>query len=305
MLSKIVVLANKWWEATALGSVLEHTRDIKQKFSASPSALVTERLLSPREYGQSSRIVGELSGIRFEVLCIEDLVGRDHNSSSSCHKQQVLCKAAGCGDFEGALVVAFGTCASPLPQCAGNVVVGSDVFVFDARDPSESGEFAELGDQVDSVVASEIGRKILASSDIQATLTELPSRFVVPPNSPSNNPTVIADVHEVALSVVNVLDNRLYHKYDSIALERFSSKAVPGEIRSVETTHGLIRLCIDQPFLFVSGVTNQLGRFEQELPSPQYSQAFAASHNAAVCVSWLLPSLCAFLKDGLPDNVLS
>lgn len=295
MLSKIVVLANKWWEATALVSVLEHTRDIKQKFSASPSTLVTERLLSPREYSQSPRIVGELSGIRLEVRCIEDLVGRDPNSSSSCHKQKVLCEAAGCGDFEGALVVAFGTCASPLPQSAGNVVVGSDVFVFDARDSSDSGEYAELGEHVDSVVASEMGRKILASSDIQATLTEIPSRFVVPPNSPSNNPTVIADLDQVALSVVNVLDNRLYHKYDSLALERFTSKALPGEIRSVETTHGLIRLSIDQPFLFVSGVTNQLGRFEEEFSSPQYPQAFAASHNAAVTLSWLFPSLCRYL----------
>ncbi len=36
MLSKVVVLANKWWEATALVSVLENTRDIKEQFSASP-----------------------------------------------------------------------------------------------------------------------------------------------------------------------------------------------------------------------------------------------------------------------------
>ena len=297
MLSKIVVLANKWWEATALVSVLEHTRDIKQKFSASPSALVTERLLSPREYAQSPRIVGELSGIRLEVRCIEDLVGRDHEGSSSYHKQQVLCEAAGCGEFEGALVVAFGTCASPLPQCAGNVVVGSDVFVFDARESSESDEYAELGEYVESVVTSELGRKILDSSDIQATWTGIPIRFVVPPNSSSNKPTVIADLHQVALSVVNVLDNRSYHKYDPLALERFTSKALPGEIRSVETTHGLIRLCIDQPFLFVSGVTNQLGRFEEEFSSAQYPQAFAASHNAAVTLSWLFPSLCRYLQN--------
>jgi len=168
--------------------------------------------------------------------------------------------------------------------------------VFDARESSESEEYAELGEYVECVVASEVGRKILASSDIQAIRTKIPSRFVVPPNSSSNNPTVIADLHQVALSVVNVLDNRLYHTYDSLALERFNSKALSGEIRSVETTHGLIRLCIDQPFLFVSGVTNQLGRFEEEFSSPQYPQAFVASHNAAVTLSWLFPSLCSYLQ---------
>lgn len=67
---------------------------------------------------------------------------------------------------------------------------------------------------------------------------------------------------------------------------------------SNETTHGLIRLQSDAPFLFISGITDTLGSFNAEVAPRPYSQNFAAAHNAGVVAAWLLPRIVEYLKPG-------
>ena len=78
---------------------------------------------------------------------------------------------------------------------------------------------------------------------------------------------------------------------DRRALVQAEPKQIVG---SVETTHGVIRLCVpSEQFLFVSGIPNRMGYFNMETAPRGYAQNYAASHNAAVALAWMIPTLMA------------
>ncbi len=226
--------------------------------------------------------------------CIEDLVGRDRKGSSSYHKQQVLREAAGYGKFDEALVVAFGTCASPLPQCAETSLSGATCLCLTLVSLLNQKSMLSWG-YTESVVASEVGRKNLR----QAIYKQRVRRYravLLSHRSRRQRTNRNCWLAPGCTYVVNVFDNRLYHKYDSLAFDRYTSKALPGEVRSIETTHGLIRLCIDQqPFLFVSGVKISLVVSKKSFHHRNMLRR-SASHNAAATLSWLFPSICSYLR---------
>ena len=60
---------------------------------------------------------------------------------------------------------------------------------------------------------------------------------------------------------------------------------------SIETTHGIIRAASAAPFLFVSGITDTVGRFDLEVTPRVYAQNVVAAHNAGVTLAWLLPGI--------------
>jgi hypothetical protein len=194
-------------------------------------------------------------------------------------------------------VIAFGTAASPEESCAGNVVIGSKVFVFDAEGSLGSTDFLRRSNEI---VDSDVGSLLLRDCDLESAFEAAKKRFIRPPNRPSLHPSILLGSSYVSVGVVNVSRSEDYKTVDPIALSRFGSLKEENQLAlSVETTHGLIRLCIDRPFLYVSGLTNQVGRFNEEVSPNKYSQNFAAAHNAAVCVAWMLPHLCAnLLADG-------
>ena len=62
---------------------------------------------------------------------------------------------------------------------------------------------------------------------------------------------------------------------------------------ALETTHGVIRAMSTAPFLFVSGIANQVGNFETEIKPNEYAQNEAAAANAGVVLAAMLPLLDA------------
>lgn len=54
---------------------------------------------------------------------------------------------------------------------------------------------------------------------------------------------------------------------------------------SIETTRGLIRLMAGEAFIFVSGITDRFGHFNQDLGPRTAAQNFLAVHNAGNCGS--------------------
>ncbi len=62
-------------------------------------------------------------------------------------------------------------------------------------------------------------------------------------------------------------------------------------MRAVETTHGLIRVSSDAPFLFVSALPNRDGHLADEVHPRPYAQNTAAAHNAGVVVAGMLPRI--------------
>lgn len=293
MKANVVLLANKWWEAVTLVSVLEHARAIKPGFSACPSAFETISRRPPQECVPEVRLRCRIDERIVDVLCIEDLIGSGKSSSSSIEKQRALTSLFARGTFDNALVIAFGTAASPDVNCAGNVVIGSKVFVFDASEHKDTPELATFSCGIGEVVDSAAGTSLLGNFGVDCCFEEAQKRFLSPPNNPSPHPQVFAGPAYVSVGVINVLRSEEYKHFDALALMRFSSVKKEGQTtQSVETTHGLIRLCVDSPFLYVSGIANQVGNFEEEVSPNQYSQNFTASHNAAICVAWMLPQIC-------------
>jgi hypothetical protein len=53
------------------------------------------------------------------------------------------------------------------------------------------------------------------------------------------------------------------------------------------------------PFVFVSGITDRLGHFDDDVTisaETSYTQNFSAAHNAGLAAVWMIPALQAFLK---------
>lgn len=300
MTPHIVIVANKWWEAVALVSVLEHARDIKPEFSACPEPFATIMRRPPHDCSPRARLICKIDEMIVEVLCLEDLIPEGSSTSSSRAKQLVLESLVARGSFKDAIAIAFGTAASPLPCCAGNVVVGSSVFVFDASEQNDSTERAAFSQGMGEIIGSSVGTSVLENSGVDRSFEEAQMRFLSPPCKPSPKPRIIAGPTSVSVGVVNVLHSESYREVDLLSLKGFASVNVSShEAQSVETTHGLIRLCVDRPFIYVSGIANQVGRFDDEVRPRKYAQNYSASHNAAVCLAWMLPYICGFWRQNL------
>jgi hypothetical protein len=82
------------------------------------------------------------------------------------------------------------------------------------------------------------------------------------------------------------------------AVESFNDNASgSGEIGSIESTHGLIRLISDAPFLYVSGIAATVGLFNIQVTPRVYAQNTVAAHNAAIALAWLLPDVITALPE--------
>jgi len=96
----------------------------------------------------------------------------------------------------------------------------------------------------------------------------------------------------VAMSVVNVTNYDDYVWTDRSAVAAFRANARKVRLASIETTHGLIRtLSGESAFFYVSGIANEQGSFDFDNVPRTYSQNLVASHNAGICVAFLLPEL--------------
>ena len=87
----------------------------------------------------------------------------------------------------------------------------------------------------------------------------------------------------------------MYAKADKETLQAFAKIAgslLPG---SMETTHGMIRMVADVPFIYVSGFANAVGKYPEEVTPNEYAQNFVAAHNAAIGLVWLLPEVAQLL----------
>ena len=45
------------------------------------------------------------------------------------------------------------------------------------------------------------------------------------------------------------------------------------------------------PFMFISGIANELGFLNRDVFDVEYAENFTASHNTGVVLAWLLPAL--------------
>jgi len=124
----------------------------------------------------------------------------------------------------------------------------------------------------------------------------VPNLFLSQRSNPAWKARIIPGYDLVALGVVNVTDYNEYSVTDQATVEAYTSRHPLRNAGSLETTHGLIRAQSDAPFLFVSGITDTLGGFNDEVNPCSYTQNTVAAHNAGVVIAWMLPLVDSFLK---------
>jgi len=293
MPDRILLLANKNWEADPLVSVLRSDRASPSKFAFEPPPTVTIQH-SGGDKAVAARLAVKLTNAIAEVWCIQDLMDPAKNSSSSQEKARVLSPLTTNGP-EPSLVVAFGTAAHPDHHASHNgcAVIGSSVFVHDPhrQDPNPDSQWTHDGiGKLQNLSGQTINEAVFKQLERNSSAVE--ARFLPVPTNPAAPPALILSKTHVALSNVNITNHANYAWADPEALRACSQAAPNLSVGSVETTHGVIRLVVpSRQFVFVSGIANRMGRFDMEVAPRLYAQNFVASHNAAVALAWMMPAL--------------
>lgn len=317
---RVVVIVNKWWECDPVMNVLLHNK-ARPKSLLWPTALNHPRArpadlpLPPREPAGVPRAVYTYPAVSVEIWCLADLLDdlpdRTRYQSSTERKAERLLRV-----FNGRypdLVVAVGTAGFPMPVSEGartengSVAVGRRALIHNFH-PNGTNPFSNWSaGPFDTVLESEVTPELFA--ELVNASNDVTSRFIVPPNQEvdkqgkkqRNEMRVIANPDAVSVGVVNVTDYKEYDQSDKAAMDSLTAHGGGAIGISLETTHGLIRAMYQQvaesdartafPFLFISGITDRVGHFADEVSKNEYAQNFAASHNMGVVLAWMVPNL--------------
>ena len=295
---RVLVITNKWWECDPIMYVL--LNDGARPASAlgwpdlpgHPHRRPAQKKRPSKARSPLCRAVFTLPKIRVEVWCISDLLehlpDENHFQSSAERKIERLPKI-----FAGTaadLVVAVGTAAFPGDVSEnGSVVVGTRIFMHDAHPNGTNPDSKWRGGPFDEVLSSSLERSAFVeiTSFDQCALNS----FLVPPLNAAMKGSLLAGYSYAALGTVNVTDIKEYAQADRATLDAYLTRCERGDAKSVETTHGLIRVQSEAPFVFISGIANRMGRFDDDVKPRSYAQNTTAAHNAGIVLAQMIPKI--------------
>jgi hypothetical protein len=136
---RVMLIANKWWEADPLCWVLFHDKArpsmfCDYKIQNYPAQRVPKQPTRPRPQDPAAipRFTFKCMDATVEVWCLEELMNPAENPSSAGEKARVLPAAIAAGSTPD-LIVAFGTAGSRQGlHINGCAVVGRRVYLHDA-----------------------------------------------------------------------------------------------------------------------------------------------------------------------------
>jgi hypothetical protein len=330
---RIVVIANKTWEADPLQQTLLDAKakpgelaaiDRPYDPSVTPSSNWNEQrprlylrcFRLPRQEGQPEPPVTA----KVMVWCLEDWMNPAAGGSNTTEKMRVLPKLfQRSHDYFGAnpdVVVAFGTAALPSTVTYnGCVSIGTRVFVHDPfgeleaekrviRRPDGDQDPMWTDTRLNKLLTSAIGSQFFRSIPDSVRHTA-EAKFLKPPVHPGDPLVVLAGHGFASVGTVNVTNYDDYVWTDPQSVAAFRAESAKCQIGSMETTHGLIRLAAEDAlqavprFFYVSGLVNSLGYFDFETTPRSYAQNFAAAHNAGIATAWLIPALAKIIGEEL------
>lgn len=312
---RILIVANKNWEAAVLMTVLLNAQACPPHFPW-PIQLNHPRTPTSDWRNPRPRAVFHFEGLphdvrghaSVEVWCIQDVMDPAVSSSNTKEKIRILPKLfSGNGETDAMpdLVVAFGTAGFPgAKSYNGCVVVGSHVFIHDPfRDrPAAEAHYWHHERTECLLPAAPLAHALLKTCQTmfsESLRLEVEARFISPPMNPATELVLSVDGSCTAVGVVNITNYDDYVWADEKALRAFESASRLSNLHvcvgSLETTHGIIRLQSEAPFIFLSGITDRIGHFDADVGARPYAQNFACAHNAGVATAWLIPRLVEFL----------
>jgi hypothetical protein len=299
-MKRVLVIVNKWWECDPVMNVFLHDNARPKDVLRWPTTLNHPRRRHstplPIDNNPKPRAVFTLPNITCEVWCISDLLehlpDKGRFQSSSQRKIERLSLA-----FQGAppdLVIAAGTAGLPADVTEnGSVVVGTRVFMHDCHPNGENPDSQWNDGPFEQLLTSSLDAQRF-SRFTRFTPTVI-DRLLVAPLNPAQQARILAERDFVAVGAVNVTDYTEYGRTDLATLDAFAKTCPSANAKSLETTHGLIRSKSNVPFVFVSGITDRVGHFHEEVDLRPYAQNTVAAHNAGIVIAWMLPSIDAVL----------
>ncbi|MBU7009150.1 MAG: hypothetical protein HXS46_00550 [Theionarchaea archaeon] len=306
---RALIVVNKWWECIPVMSVLLNNE------ASPPEVGWPYPLYYPlknHELSHNPQAVFQLSHVRIEVWCISDLLAKYPNEScyqsSSERKMDEMPLIFQYSPQPADLVVAVGTAAGcPADvNVNGSVICGANVFLHNSHPKGENPCSNWQKGPFDTVIPSSLSENEFKMITDIKTMSDVVKRFLVPPLNPAPaGGQLIADYNYVALGTVNVTDYGEYEKKDEETLNAYKEKKYdPSLGRSLETTHGLIRVVAGinrkngkVPFLFVSGIVDRVSHFDEDVNPRPYAQNTTGAHNAGIVVAWMLPKIDALFAE--------
>lgn len=250
--------------------------------------------LPPEDPKPQPRAIFHMSNADAEIWCVSDLLEHLPDQAKFQSSSEVKAKyLPRIFEFAGmpALVIAFGTAGYPeLTTQNGSVVVGARVFMHNCHPNGQNPDSNWSEGPFDTVLESPIDDRLfnaLTVVETSPTPTVL-GRFVVEPLNPSPQSMLFARHDYTAVGSLNVTDYTEYEKTDAASLAAFVKSNNVSLARSLETTHGLICSMAKAPFVFVSGITDRVGHFSEEVAPRTYAQNVVAAHNAGIIIAWML-----------------
>jgi hypothetical protein len=298
---KIDVIANKRFEADALVGA------VTNKEARPKRILEPQEILSPPDTGSGEytplkepRVVVDIAGsdskqanhvASLTIWCIEDMMDPSSHKSCTYDKWPVLTKHILTKDTD--LVVAFGTAAFPSElSYNGCVSIGMDTYI---HNPQRNPKCEWTHERTEQIIPSSLDPNIFKSIHSQS-IAEAKKRLLRPPLNPADDLIIQYRPDLLSAGVVNITNYRDYSWADKETIEKAREQEYNGIIGSMETTHGVIRLASDFPFLYISGIADRVGHYDTEVSPQPYAQNFVASHNAAIALIWIIPEISDFLE---------
>lgn len=301
---RVMLIANKWWEADPLCWVLFHDKAHPSTFSNYkinnyPTQRKSVRSTEPQTPDPPAipRFTFNYMEAVVEVWCLEELMNPAENPSSTLEKARVLPAAINSGPSPD-LVVAFGTGGSREGlNINGCVVIGRRVFIHDPYESESDRTGMWAAPNTDTVIESDLLPTVFRGLSPESRHSA-EARFLPTPVAPANPALVLAGNSFISVGAINCINYDDYTKIQKSAVEAFREHgSTLGEFGSIESTHGVIRVIADVPFLYVTGITDSIGVFNIQVTPRAYTQNTVAAHNAGIALAWLLPDVMQALPD--------
>jgi len=300
---RILVVANKRWEAAPLMAVLLETKAYPPGFPPPVEILYVPPVTVPPPLSPPPRARFLIGQTAVEVWCLQDTMDPKASASSTLAKIQALPNIFKWQNPEWDaykapdLVIAFGTASFPSETSYnGCVVLGSNVFIHDPfRGDNDPNHWHD--DRTETLLAPTPGSSSVFAPAVldEAYRYQVESRFLLPPLNPARDRILMASSSYTAVGVVNITNYDDYAWADLEAIDSYKAAIQKNQqkfpVGSLETTHGIIRLQSQAPFIFISGITDRVGYFNMEVGPRAYAQNFICAHNAGVAAAWLLPKI--------------
>jgi hypothetical protein len=313
VIKRIMVIANTTEETHALLDVLISATVgpkplllVSELYKHPPAVFSAQPETEPRAVLAYSRPESLVDGPQHpevlafvEVWCIRGAMTKDWEGSSSYGKSialQLICKWNG---RSPSLVVSFATGAYPGTESYnGCVWVGSKTFLHNSYpggtnpkspwdDPSNTGRL------INSSIGGDLfGKGFIGADGFRAAVQQ---KLCAVPIQPAQPTALFVAGNYCAVTNLNITNYDDYAIHDPRAVSEFEQLQTGAVAASVETTHGLVWVVSQanfdnqSPFLFVSAITNRIGRFNNEVSPLAYAQNRIAAHNGSIVVSMILP----------------